>query len=54
MTRPPTMIRNVDRDLLLQVRLESVRRGVPIGELVNEALRQWLERQRQGEASEQG
>lgn len=43
----PLMIRGVDMDLWQRVRQEALARGraVTVGELLNEILRDWLERE---------
>lgn len=38
----PTMVRNLDPDLLRQVRAEAVRLNVTTGELLNDIIHQWL------------
>ena len=40
-------IRNVDRAVWQAVRIEALKRRVPVGQLVTEILRAWLD-QRQG------
>jgi plasmid stability protein len=38
-------IRNVDESLWLQLRLKAVERGMSMGALLNEIIREWLARQ---------
>lgn len=47
----PLMIRGVDMDLWQRIRQEALARGrtVTVGELLNEILRDWLERRLESE-----
>ena len=42
----PLMIRGVDPNLWHEVRVEAVKRKLPVGALLNEILRAWLERRK--------
>lgn len=37
-----TYIRNLDNELYHRVRVTAVERGVPIGQIINEAMQMWL------------
>ncbi len=47
--RAPSHIRGLDPKLYRQFRIEALRRGKTIGELLNELLAQWLTSQTAGE-----
>ena len=36
--------KNLDRDLVRRIKAEAALRGVPLGHLMNEVMREWLER----------
>lgn len=46
--RAMVAIRGMDARLWQDVRIEALRRHVPIRQIVEEALRDWLEKQQQG------
>ena len=41
-------IRGIDRDTYHQVQMEALKRRVPVGQLVSEILRAWLDDGRKG------
>lgn len=48
---PMTAIRGLDPDLWHEVRVEAVKRKLTVGALLNEILREWLERRKRARLS---
>lgn len=40
--RPVVVVRNVDPELWRELRAEAVRRGLKVGELLNQVIQHWL------------